>query len=178
PLGKLINHMSNVPYLVEEIVNKLITYLLPEFVCLVSMVVFLSLLDPILGIIGFLFMVCYFSYIFRNVAEPQRLAKREAKFRADHHQGMLNTLDNMLYILVNDSFEYEKGSFNRSNQRHLRHFQDCERANSGLYKFLDTGTVAFLIAVSIRIFYIVKQKHSQGLDFAKYTSIFVILLFF
>ena len=41
PLGRIINHMENVPFLVEQIIYKGICYLIPEIICLTSIVIFL-----------------------------------------------------------------------------------------------------------------------------------------
>ena len=43
PLGRFINHMENVPHMLENLIYKLIGYFIPETICLVAMVVFLFL---------------------------------------------------------------------------------------------------------------------------------------
>lgn len=178
PLGKIINHMSNVPYLVEQIVQRIFGYMIPQIVCLVAMVIFLWVLDTGLGLIGLGFITVYLLYLIKRVKIPQQQAKAEAGYRAIHNQEILNTLDNMLYILVNDSFKYEGKNFSRSNQRHLRHFKNCEQSNSRLYRVLDTATVCFVVAIVVRLHYLIKGRYQQGVTLAKYTGVFVIMLFF
>ena len=61
PLGRFINHMDNVPFIIEQVLYKGITYMIPEAICLVAMVVFLFCIDISLGWIGFVFILAYLS---------------------------------------------------------------------------------------------------------------------
>lgn len=178
PLGRFINHMDNVPFIIEQVVYKGITYLIPEFICLISMVVFLFYVDFSLGCIGLAFIILYLVSIFINIKDPQLKAKREAAYRAIHNQGVMNTLDNILYILVADSFNFETQQFDKNNKKHLDHLDDCEVSNRHFFKKLDIGTVVFLGMLSLRLIQLINRHHRDSDKLIKYTSVFVVILFF
>jgi ABC-type multidrug transport system fused ATPase/permease subunit len=178
PLGRIINHMDNVPFIMEYIINLGIGYLLPEMICLVTIIGFFFYIDVSLGIMTLLFISLYVWWILKRIDVPQRLAKREASYRAKHNQGIMNTLDNMLYILISNSFGFERDNFKKKNDVHLSKLNECERANSNMYKILDFGSIVFLGLISYRLYQLIIRNYKQKLDFVKYTSIFIILVFF
>lgn len=169
PLGRIINHMENVPFLVEQIIYKGICYLIPEIICLTSIVIFLFYVDIGLGVIGTIFILFYFYYIVSNIKKPQEAAKAEAKHRAKHNQNVLNTLDNILYILINDSFHFEKSNFKKNNDLHHKKFSSCEQNNGYLFLKLDIISILFLAIICIRLFYLILTKKNT----AVYTSVFI-----
>ena len=176
PLGKIIQHMDNVPYLVEQIIYKAFCYLIPQVICLISIVFFLFYVDYRLGLIGLAFFILYFYSLAINIRKSQEMARLEAKHRAKHTQGILNTLDNILYILISDSFPFEKSNFKSSNDTHKKRFMECEKSNSGLFLKLDTLCIIFVAAISLCLFYLILSRPNKKL-LTLYTSVFVILLF-
>jgi ABC-type multidrug transport system fused ATPase/permease subunit len=178
PLGRIANHMDNVPFIMEQIIYKGIGYLFPQIICMVAIVCFFYYIDMTLGIYGTVFLLVYMGYLSKNITIPQQKAKNEATFRAQHNQGVLNTLDNMLYILISDSFDYETRRFDVKNKIHHDKLNDIEQANSRMFKVLDTLSVLFLGAVGFRLYQLIKNHSSNTSQVLKYTSVFIILLFF
>lgn len=178
PLGRIANHMDNVPFIMEQIIYKGIGYLFPEMICLLAILCFFYYIDITLGLYGTVFLLVYMGYLSRNITIPQQKAKNEAGFRAKHNQGVLNTLDNMLYILISDSFDYETKNFDRKNNTHHAKLNEIEFANSRMFKVLDILSVGFLGAIGFRLYQLIKNHSSNTSQVLKYTSVFIILLFF
>lgn len=178
PLGRFINHMDNVPFILEQVIYKSITYLIPEAICLMAMVVFLFCIDHSLGWIGLIFILAYISAAFLQIGDPQLKASLEASYRAKHNQGVMNTLDNMLYILISNSFDFETDHFSRNNQTHLDRLQDCEKSNRHFFKKLDIGTIMFLAVLVVRLTQLMKKHQGNAKKITSYTSVFVVILFF
>lgn len=180
PIGRLMAHMDNVPYVMEQIIYKSITFLLPEFVCVLAVMGFFFFVDPVLGCIGIVFLVTMMWVILKRVRGPRETAKTETAFRADHNQGTLNILDNMLYILIADSFDYEKKRFHAQNKKHLKHLNNFESANSSYHKTLNTTILFFFGVILLRLGQLIfkhKGTSGSGKNITKYVSVFVILLF-
>lgn len=178
PLGRFINHMDNVPFIIEQVLYKGITYMIPEAICLLAMVVFLFCIDISLGWIGFVFILAYLSAALLQIGDPQAKARLEASYRAKHNQGVMNTLDNMLYILISNSFDFEIGHFSENNQEHLDRLNNCEKSNRSYFTKLDIGTVVFLVILVARLYQLMKKHRGNKSKITSYTSVFVVILFF
>ena len=175
PIGKFINHMENIPYIIEQIFYKGISYFIPECISVLSLIVFLFWVHPILGAISIGYIIFIFFIIKTLVPPLLHTARKEYDYRSTFNQSVHNTLENFVYILVNNSFDFEKTNFRNKVDQHYKRFQKCEVANNQYYKGMDISSIVFFAILSFVLFKLIRLQPDKA---TRYTSVFVVLLFF
>ena len=176
PLGKWLNHLENVPWIMEQVVLKVLSYLFPELMGILVVTLYFFYVDWVLGLLTMIFIGVSSAWFWRFIRGSQRLARNEYAYKGEYHQRALNLLDNMEYVQTSDSIPFEMGRVRRDGQTLLALKNAFGDRNTVFTSSMSLLLIVFLVAFVTRCYFRMVDARTTSAQLALYGSVFVVLL--